>query len=129
MGVEKLHQFGEVGKRAGEAVHLVDNDDIDLPAAHVIEKRLKSRPDERSPREGAIIKVIGNELPALMGLALDIGLAGLALCVEGVEGQIEIMICGLARVDGAAHRLDNRLLHSALLTNAFEDRERIDERA
>jgi hypothetical protein len=32
------------------------------------------------------------EPPALVGLALDIGLAGFALGVEGVEGEIEIML-------------------------------------
>ena len=70
MGVEKLNQFGEVGKRSGEAVHFVDNDDIDLPGSHVIEERLKGGPEERSPRESPVIKAIGNELPALMGLPL-----------------------------------------------------------
>jgi hypothetical protein len=34
-------------------------------------------------------------------LGLDIGLAGLPLSVEGIELQVEIMLGGLARVDGA----------------------------
>ena len=81
MGVEKLNQFGEVGKRSGEAVHFVDNDDIDLLGSHVIEERLKGGPDKRSPRESPVIEAVWNEIPALMSLTFDIGLAGLALSV------------------------------------------------
>ena len=29
MGVEQLDQFGEIGKRTGETVDLVDDDDVD----------------------------------------------------------------------------------------------------
>ncbi len=43
----------------------------------------------------------GDELPAFMGLALDIGLASLALSVERVEGHIEVVLGRLARVDRA----------------------------
>jgi hypothetical protein len=31
MGFEELDQFGEVGKRSGEAIDLVNEDDVDLP--------------------------------------------------------------------------------------------------
>jgi hypothetical protein len=34
-----------------------------------------------------------------MGLALDIGLAGFALGIEGVEGEIKIVLGGFAGVD------------------------------
>jgi hypothetical protein len=34
----------------------------------------------------------GYELPALMCLALDVGLTGLSLRIEGVEGEVEIML-------------------------------------
>src|SRR3984893_2531841 len=57
---------------------------------------------ERSARESSVIEPVGHERPALVGLALDIGLAGLALRIERVEGKIEIMLGRLARVDGAA---------------------------
>ena len=39
-----------------------------------------------------------------MGLALDIGLAGLALGIERVEGEVEIMLGRFAGVDRAALR-------------------------
>src|SRR3954451_7174478 len=44
----------------------------------------------------------GYELPALVCLALDGGLAGLSLGIEGVEGEIEVMLGGFAGVDRAA---------------------------
>ena len=33
MLVEQLHQLGEIGQRAGQAVDLVDDDDIDFAVA------------------------------------------------------------------------------------------------
>jgi hypothetical protein len=41
--------------------------------------------------KSAIIEFVAHEPPAFMRLALDIGLAGFALGVKGVEGEIEIM--------------------------------------
>src|SRR3954452_20812605 len=41
--------------------------------------------------------------PALVLLAHDVGLAGLALSVERVEVLLEPLLRGLARVDGAAN--------------------------
>lgn len=41
-----------------------------------------------------------------MRLALDVGLAGLPLGIERVEGEIEIMLGRFARVDRAALRPD-----------------------
>ena len=46
-----------------------------------------------------------------MRLALDIGLAGLALGIERVEFQVEIMIGGFARVDRAAKDLPLNFRH------------------
>ena len=46
-----------------------------------------------------------------MRLALDIGLAGFALRVERVEGEVEIVLGRFARVDRAALRFWDGLLH------------------
>ena len=46
-----------------------------------------------------------------MGLALDIGLAGLPLGIEGVELEVEIMLGRFAGVDRAAENLAFGLLH------------------
>ena len=35
MAIEQLDQLGEVGQRAGQAVDLVNDDDIDLSRFHV----------------------------------------------------------------------------------------------
>ena len=102
MRVEQIDELGEIGKRAGEAVHLVDDDHIHAAVPHSLEQKLQGRAVERSARESSVIEPVGHERPALVGLALDIGLAGLALRVERVEGKIEIMLGRLARVDGAA---------------------------
>src|SRR5258708_37330716 len=52
--------------------------------------------------------MIGNEPPALMSLALDIGLARFPLGIERIELQVEIMLSGFARVDGASGELSCR---------------------
>jgi hypothetical protein len=49
--------------------------------------------------------------PALMGLALDVGLTGFTWGIERIEGEVEIMLGRFARVDGAAQRLRDRHLH------------------
>ena len=49
--------------------------------------------------------MLGQGPPALRGLALDIGLAGLPLGVERIELLIQAMLGGFAGVDGAAQRL------------------------
>jgi hypothetical protein len=72
---------------------------------------LQGRAVEGGTREAAIVIAIRNQAPALMGLALDIGLAGLALSVERVEFEIEIMLGRFAGVDRAALQLGNNRLH------------------
>jgi hypothetical protein len=71
--------------------------DVDLLGSDLFQQGLEGRPIERRAGEGAIIEAVGNEPPALVGLALDIGLAGFALGVEGIECEIEIMLSRFAR--------------------------------
>ena len=49
-----------------------------------------------------------------MRLALDVGLAGLALGIERVEGEVEIMFGRFARVDRAALALRSDRLHRGI---------------
>ena len=51
-------------------------------------------------------------------LALDVGLAGLALGIERVEGKVEVMLGRLAGVDGAARESADRLVHAARSTKS-----------
>jgi len=46
---------------------------------------------------------VTDQTPALVRLALDVGLAGLPLGIERVELEVEVMLGGLAGVDRAAH--------------------------
>ena len=105
MLVEQLDQLGEVGERAGQAIDLIDDDDVDLAGPDLVQQSLQGRAVERGAGEPAIVVAVRNQAPALMRLALDIGLAGLALGVERVEGEVEIMLGRFAGVDRAAQRL------------------------
>ena len=50
--------------------------------------------------------MLGQGLPSLRGLALYIGLAGIALGIERVELQFQTVLGRFAGVDGAADRFD-----------------------
>ena len=111
MLVEQLDQLGEVRQRAGQAVDLVDHDDVDLAGLDLGEKLLQGRAVERGTGEGAIIIAAGNQAPALVRLTLYIRLAGLPLRVQGVEFEIEIMLGRFPGVDRAPEQLLGGLIH------------------
>ena len=60
---------------------------------------------------GAVIIVRADRAPAFVRLAFDIGLASLALGVEGIELEVQIMLGGLSRVDCTPEKLFARLIH------------------
>ena len=41
MRIEQFDQLGEVGQRSRQTVDLVDDDDVDLPGANIIQQLLK----------------------------------------------------------------------------------------
>jgi hypothetical protein len=43
MGIEQLDQLCEVRQRSGEAIDLVDDDDVDLPASDIVQEPLQVR--------------------------------------------------------------------------------------
>jgi hypothetical protein len=47
MRVEKLDEFGEVGKRPRQPIDLVDDYDIDLLGSDLVQQSLEGRPIER----------------------------------------------------------------------------------
>jgi len=73
VGIEELDQLGEVGKRSRQPVYLVDDDDVDLAGANVVQQPLEVRPVGRPTRVAAVIIARLDQSPAGMGLALDIG--------------------------------------------------------
>jgi hypothetical protein len=109
MLIEQFHQLGKVGEGPGQAVDLVDDDDVDLAVANIVQQRLQRGPVQGGAGQAAIVIPGPDQPPALMGLALDIGLAGLALGVERIELEVEIMLGRFARVDGAAEQLSWRV--------------------
>ena len=60
---------------------------------------------KRCPRDRPVVIAVGDEAPALVRLALYIGLAGLPLGVERVEFEIEIMLGRFSGVDRATQQL------------------------
>ena len=111
MGVEQLDELGEVGERAGQAIDLVDDHHINRSGLHVGQEPLQGRAVHRPSREAPIVVVGFDQDPALMGLALDVGLGGLALRVEGVEILLQPLLGRDPGVDGTAQTLDLPLHH------------------
>src|SRR3954454_23358411 len=101
MLVEELDELGEIRKRPGQAIDLVDNDDVDRALDNGRQQRLQGRPLQGAAREATIVVALGTEAPALMRLRLDVGLGGLALGIKRVEFLLEPMLGRFAGVDGA----------------------------
>ena len=102
MLIENLDQLRKVGKRARQSVNLVDQDNVDLAGANVVEQSLQGRAVQRCAGQPAVVIMVGDEPPAFMGLALYIGLAGFPLRIERVELKIKVMLGGFAGIDRAA---------------------------
>src|ERR1700730_13178215 len=83
--VKQLDQLGEIGERAGQAIDLIDHHDGDLAGSDIGKEVLQGLAVERGAGEAAVVVVIGDEPPAFMRLALDVGFAGLPLGIERVE--------------------------------------------
>lgn len=105
--------------RAGEAVDLVYDDHVDLAAPEIVEQALQAGPLHRSAGEAAIVIGGVNQPPTLVGLAGDVGGAGVALGVERVEGLLQALLGRLPGIDGATDQ--RRLLHGLVfrLADAF----------
>ena len=83
--IEQFDQLGEVGQRAGQAVDLVDDDDVDLAGPDILQQSLQGRAVGVAAGEAAIVIFGSDQRPAGMGLASDIGLGGIVLGIERVE--------------------------------------------
>jgi hypothetical protein len=89
MGIEQFDQLGEIGQGAGQAIDLVDDNDIDPIGADVIEEPLQSRTVSGSARETTVVISSTNQCPTGMSLAADIRLRRIILGIERVEVLIE----------------------------------------
>jgi hypothetical protein len=70
--VEKLDQLGEIRQRSGQAVNLIDDDDIDLAGANFGYEVLQGRAVERGAGKRAIVIAAGDQPPSLVRLAFDV---------------------------------------------------------
>ena len=105
MGIEQLDQLGKVRQRPGQAVDLIDDDDVDLPGADILQQPLQVRPVGRAAGVAAVVIAGADQGPAGMGLALDIGRRSIVLGIQRVELLVEPMLGGDTGIDGAADRL------------------------
>ena len=71
--------------RARQAVDLIDHDDVDLARADILKQHLQGRAVQGSAREPSIVKMGLDQLPALVGLAFDVGLSRFPLGMQRVE--------------------------------------------
>ena len=104
MLLEGLHEACEVEQGAAEAIDFVDDHAIDLAGLDVGQEALQGGPVHVAAGEAAVVVAVGQQGPALSGLAADVGLGRFALGVEGVELLFEAFFGALAGVDGAAHQ-------------------------
>ena len=102
MGIENLYHSREVCQGAGKTVDLVGHHNIYMSLADVGEQTLQRRPLGCRTRKPAVVVGDFKQAPALTLLALDEGLARLALGVQRVEVLRKSFFGGLARIDRAA---------------------------
>jgi hypothetical protein len=92
MLIKQFNQLGEVPKRAGQTVYLVDDDIVDPARPNVIEEALKSRSHKRSAGIAAIVIGLRDQFPAFLSLTPDVRRTGFALSIERVEVLFEALV-------------------------------------
>ena len=103
MLVEQLDQLGKVGERTGQAIDLVDDDDVDLAGADIVQQTLEGRAVGIAAGEAAIVIFGPDQGPAGMGLAPDIGLRRIILGIERVEVLLQPLFGRDPGIDRAAN--------------------------
>ena len=88
-------------ERPGQAIDLVDNDDLNLAGRDVLQKPLEGRPLHRPAGQAAVVVHFGERDPSGVTLAHDIGLACFPLGVERVELPLEALVGRFSGVDRA----------------------------
>jgi hypothetical protein len=73
MGIEQFDQLGKVRQRPRQAIDLVDNNDIDLAGADIVQQLLQVGAVGRAARISPVIISGPDQGPAGMGLAFDVG--------------------------------------------------------
>jgi hypothetical protein len=87
-----LYDLGEIEQASGEAIHLINNDGVDFAGIDICKQAFETRAFEGSSGESSIVVPGGQDPPTLMMLAVDVGFAGFALGVQGVEGLFQTLL-------------------------------------
>ena len=106
----------------GIEVHVIHSTSVAVSREHrrattdrldtdLVQQVLQGRAIQRSAGQAAVVEPVPNQYPAFMRLALDIGLTRLPLGVQRAEGQIQIVLGRVSRVDRAALALGSDSLH------------------
>src|SRR5258706_3587175 len=111
MFVKEFDQLGEVSQGPGQPVDLVDGNNVDSAGPDLGEKLLQGRAVKGGTGKGAIIIALLDQAPSFVRLAFDIGFTSLALGVEGIKLEVEVMFGGFSRVDRAPKNLLARPIH------------------
>ena len=101
MGIQHIDDFGEIGERPGQAVDLVNDNDLNLASLDIGEQTLQGRALYRAAREASVVVHFGERDPSGMTLARDVGLTCFALRVERVELLLEPIVGRFSGVDRA----------------------------
>ena len=105
MGIEQFDQLGKVGQRSRQAIDLVDDDDVNLPGADIVQQSLQVGTIGGPTGISAVVISRPDQGPAGMGLTFDIGRGGIVLGIQRVELLVEPMLGGDPGIDRAADRL------------------------
>src|SRR4030081_3456130 len=92
-------------------VDLIDDDDVNLPGADIVQQPLQVGSVGRSAGVSAIVIARADQSPAGMGLTLYIGRGSIVLRIQRVEFLVQPVLGRNPGVDGAANRLDRSWLH------------------
>src|SRR5258706_10873900 len=106
-----MNELGEISQRPGQEVDFVDDDDVNLSGADIVEQLLKVGTVGGPAGVSPIVIARTDQSPAGMGLAFDVGGSGLVLRVQRVELLVEPLLGRDPRVDRAADGLDRSSRH------------------
>ena len=70
MGIEQLDELGEISKRAGQPVDLINLHNVDLARLDICQELLQRRALQRGARERAILVATRDQPPAFVRLTL-----------------------------------------------------------
>src|ERR1700722_1552594 len=99
MCIEQLYQLGKVGQRSRQAIDLVDDNDVNLPSADIVQQSLQVGTIGGPTGISAVIISRPDLGPTGMGLTLYISRGCFVLSIQRVEILIQPLLGGDPGVD------------------------------